>query len=62
MKIRAYETLSDTKVIEELEKIRVILIKEKDNSLKMKYEEISLDQMRLFITLRLESVLKDANF
>jgi len=56
------EALSDTKIINELEKIRVILIKEKDNSPKMKYEEMSLDQMRLFITLGLESVLKDTNF
>ncbi|ODS40511.1 hypothetical protein BEH94_05740 [Candidatus Altiarchaeales archaeon WOR_SM1_SCG] len=56
------ETLSETKVIEELEKIRVTLVKKDDGTPKLKFEEMDLDQMRLFSTLDLESVLKEVNF
>ncbi len=56
------ETLSETKVIEELEKIRVTLVKKEDGTPKLKFEEMDLDQMRLFSTLDLESVLKEVNF
>lgn len=56
------ETLLDTKVIEELEKIRVALVKRYDGTSKLKFEEMDLEQMRLFNTLELMGVLKDANF
>ena len=55
------ETLSDTKVIEELEKIRVALVKREDGIPKLKFEEMDLDQMRLFTTLGLESIFKGVN-
>ena len=56
------ETLSDTKVIEKLEKIRVILAKRDNEPVTLKYEEIDQDQMRLLISLKLESILKEAVF
>ena len=55
------ETLSDTRVIEKLEKIRVMLAKRDDEPVTLKYEEMDRDQMRLFTTLGLGDILKDAN-
>jgi len=55
------ETLSGTKVIEKLEKIRIAVVK-RDKVTNLQFEEMDLDQVRLFSALGLESVLKDANF
>ena len=53
------EMLSDTRVIEELEKIRVVLVKRGDKEPQFEFETMSLDQMRLFTALGLETVLKE---
>ncbi len=55
------EPLSDTTVIENLEKIRVMLAKRDDEPVKIKYEEMDLNQMRLFSTLELGGALKKVN-
>ncbi len=54
------EMLSETRVIEELEKIRVALVKMGDKEPQFMFETMGLDQMRLFTALRLETVLKDS--
>ena len=59
---RQNESLSDTRVIEELEKIRIAVVKRNKGTANLQFEEMGLDQARLFSALRLESVLKDANF
>ncbi|ODS38063.1 MAG: hypothetical protein A7316_08630 [Candidatus Altiarchaeales archaeon WOR_SM1_86-2] len=56
------ETLSETKIIDRLEKIRIAVVKKNDGNPKLKYEDMDLDQMRLFSTFELESVLKNVNF
>jgi transposase len=53
------EMLSETRVIEELEKIRVALVKKGDGKPQFVFETMSLDQIRLFTALGLETVLKD---
>jgi transposase len=53
------EMLSETRVIEELEKIRVVLVKRGDKEPQFMFETMGLDQMRLFTALGLETVLKD---
>jgi transposase len=53
------EVLSETRVIEELEKIRVALVKKGDGKPQFEFETMSLDQMRLFTALGLETVLKE---
>jgi transposase len=53
------ELLSETRVIEELEKIRLALVKRDDERPKFVFEKMDLDQMRLFTELRLDTVLKD---
>ncbi|KAF5427686.1 hypothetical protein C5S42_04545 [Candidatus Methanomarinus sp.] len=52
------EMLSETRVIEELEKIRVVLVKRGDKEPQFMFETMGLDQMRLFTALGLETVLK----
>lgn len=54
------EMLSETRVIEELEKIRVALVKRGDKEPQFMFETMGLDQMRLFTALGLETVLKDS--
>ena len=54
------EMLSETRVIEELEKIRVGLVKRGDKEPQFMFETMGLDQMRLFTALGLETVLKDS--
>jgi transposase len=54
------EMLSETRVIEELEKIRVVLVKRGDEEPQFMFETMGLDQMRLFTALGLETVLKDS--
>ncbi|MCZ7362743.1 MAG: IS1634 family transposase [Candidatus Methanoperedens sp.] len=56
---RQNELLSETRVIEELEKIRVALVKRDDEKPNFIFEHMDLDQMRLFTELRLDTVLKD---
>jgi len=56
------ETLSGTKVIEKLEKIRVAVVKRDDKTVKLQFEEMNLGQVRLFSALGLEGILKNANF
>ena len=51
--------LSETRVIEELENIRVALVKKGDGKPQFEFETMSLDQMRLFTALGLETVLKE---
>ncbi|MFV9631878.1 MAG: hypothetical protein ACNYWM_12525, partial [Methanosarcinales archaeon] len=53
------EMLSETRVIEELEKIRVVLVKRGDKGPQFMFETMGLDQMRLFTALGLETVLKE---
>ena len=53
------EVLSETRVIEELERIRVALVKKGDGKPQFEFETMSLDQMRLFTALGLETVLKE---
>ena len=53
------EMLSETRVIEELEKIRVVLVKRGDEEPQFMFETMGLDQMRLFTALGLETVLKE---
>lgn len=53
------ELLSETRIIEELEKIRVALVKRDDNRPNFVFEKMDLDQMRLFTELRLDTVLKE---
>ena len=53
------EMLSETRVIEELEKIRVVLLKKGDEEPQFMFETMGLDQMRLFTALGLETVLKE---
>lgn len=53
------EMLSETRVIEELEKIRVVLVKRGDKEPQFMFETMGLDQMRLFTALGLETVLKE---
>ncbi|MBE0523970.1 MAG: hypothetical protein IBX40_06535 [Methanosarcinales archaeon] len=53
------EMLSETRVIEELEKIRVVLVKRGDQEPQFMFETMGLDQMRLFAALGLETVLKE---
>jgi len=55
------EKLSGTKVIETLEKIRVVLSQRDDKNVTLKFEEMSIDQIRLFSTLNLGEVLKNVN-
>lgn len=52
------ETLSDTMVIDELEKIRVALVSREGGKPEFIFEKMSLDQMRLFTELKLDSTLK----
>ncbi|MGP8329487.1 MAG: hypothetical protein ACT6FF_04095 [Methanosarcinaceae archaeon] len=54
------EMLSETRVIEELEKIRVVLVKKEDKEPQFMFETMGLDQMRLFTALGLDTVLKDS--
>ncbi len=54
------EMLSETRVIEELEKIRIALVKKGDAESQFVFETMNLNQMRLFTTLGLETVLKDS--
>ncbi len=54
------EMLSGTRVIEELEKIRVALVKKGDGEPQFVFETMDLDQVRLFTALGLETVLKDS--
>lgn len=54
------ELLSETRVVEELEKIRVALVKREDEKPNFVFENLDLDQMRLFTELRLDSVLKES--
>lgn len=54
------EILSETRVIEELEKIRVALVKKGEVEPQFIFETMNLDQMRLFSGLGLETVLKDS--
>jgi hypothetical protein len=54
------EMLSGTRVIEELEKIRVALVKKGDGEPQFVFETMDLDQVRLFTTLGLETVLEDS--
>ncbi|MBE0524948.1 MAG: hypothetical protein IBX40_11530 [Methanosarcinales archaeon] len=54
------EILSETRVIEELEKIRVALVKKGEVEPQFIFETMNLDQMRLFSRLGLETVLKDS--
>jgi len=56
---RQNELLSETRVIEELENIRVALVKRDDERPNFVFENMDLDQMRLFTELRLDTVLKD---
>lgn len=56
------EMLSDTEVIEELEKIRVGVIGKENKKPQLKYEEMTVEQMRLFTNLKLCEVLKNVNF
>ena len=51
--------LSETRVTEEPEKIRVALVKKGDGEAQFVFETMDLDQMRLFTLLGLETVLKD---
>jgi transposase len=53
------EMLSETRVIEELEKIRVVLVKRDDKKTQFMFETMGLDQMRLFTALGLKTVLKE---
>ncbi|HUW67823.1 MAG TPA: IS1634 family transposase, partial [Candidatus Nanoarchaeia archaeon] len=53
------EVLSETRVIEELERIRVALVKKGDGKPQFEFETMSLDQMRHFTALGLETVLKE---
>jgi transposase len=53
------EMISETRVIEELEKIRVVLVKRGDKEPQFMFETMGLDQMRLFTALGLETVLKE---
>ncbi len=55
---RQNERLSETMTIEELEKIRVALVKRDDEKPNFVFEQMDLDQMRLFTELRLDTVLK----
>ncbi|MDI6730413.1 MAG: hypothetical protein QMD06_02580 [Candidatus Altarchaeum sp.] len=48
------EPLSNTIIIENLEKIRVTLAKRDDEPVKIKYEEMDLNQMRMFSAPNLE--------
>ena len=43
--------LSETRVIEELEKIRVVLLKKGDDEPQFMFETMGLDQMRLLLHL-----------
>ena len=52
------EPLSDTTVIGELEKIRVGIIKKDDEKVQLKFEEMTLNQMRLFTNLELKDALR----
>src|SRR3990172_11311829 len=54
------ESISETRVIEELGKIRVALVKREDERPNFVFENLDLDQMRLFTELRLDSVLKES--
>jgi hypothetical protein len=45
------EMLSETRVIEELEKIRVVLLKKGDEEPQFMFETMGLDQMRLLLHL-----------
>ena len=54
------ESISDTRVVEELEKIRVALVKREDERPNFVFENMDLDQMRLFTELRLDTVLKES--
>jgi hypothetical protein len=54
------EMLSGTRVIEELEKIRVALVKKGDGEPQFVFETMDLDQVRLFTALGLETVLEDS--
>ncbi len=56
------EPLSDTTVIGELEKIRVGIIKKDDEKVQLKFEEMTLNQMRLFTNLELKDALRGVNF
>jgi transposase len=56
------EMLSETRAIEELEKIRVVLVKRGDKEPQFMFETMGLDQMRLFTALGLETVLKETRF
>ena len=58
--IKQNEILSETRVIEELERIRVALVKREDERPNFVFENLDLDQMRLFTKLRLDSVLKES--
>lgn len=51
--------LSEQSVIEELEKVRIALVKKDDQKPTFVFEKMDINQMRLFSTLRLERVLKD---
>ncbi len=54
------EMLSETRIIEELEKIRVALVKKGDKKPQFMFETMGLDQMRLFTLLGLDTILKEA--
>jgi len=54
------EMLSETRIIEELEKIRIALVKKGNKKPQFMFETMGLDQMRLFTTLGLDTVLKEA--
>ena len=56
------EPLSETKILDKLEKIRVAVVKKNNGNAKLKYEEMDLDQMMLFSNLELGGVLKNVNF
>ena len=55
------EMLSKTRVIEKLEGIRVALVESEDQGAKLVFEQMDVDQMRLFTTLHLGDVLQEAN-
>ena len=60
MKLKKHdEMLSGTRVIEELEKIRVALVKNNDGKPQFVFKTINLGQIRLFTALELETVLRD---
>jgi transposase len=53
------EMLSENKIIEKLNQTRVALVKKNNEKPQFIFESMDLDQLRLFIELKLETILRD---